>query len=76
MVKSLKSSSLDSKVLKLGMQHRGLKLYKNYTNNDPGLTLTYFTARTNLVATWGIFLQSFDGKNLQQMTKLTENLCL
>ena len=36
-------------ILKLGMQHRGLKLYKLYINSDPGLTLTYFTARSNLV---------------------------
>ena len=36
-------------ILKLGMQHWGLKLYKVYINSDPGLTLTYFTARSNLV---------------------------
>ena len=36
-------------ILKLGMQHRGLKLYKVFINSDPGLTLTYFTARSNLV---------------------------
>ena len=36
-------------ILKLGMQHRGLKLYKIYINSDPRLTLTYFTARSNLV---------------------------
>ena len=35
-------------ILKLGMQHRGIKLYKVYINGDPGLTLTYFTARSNL----------------------------
>ena len=35
-------------ILKLGMQHRGLKLYKVYINGDPRLTLTYFTARSNL----------------------------
>ena len=35
--------------LKFGMQHWGLKLYKVYINIDPGLTLTYFTARSNLV---------------------------
>ena len=35
-------------ILKLGMQHQGLKLYKVYINSDPGLTLTYFTARSNL----------------------------
>ena len=31
------------------MQHRGLKLYKVYINSCPGLTLIYFTARSNLV---------------------------
>ena len=35
-------------ILKLGMQHRGLKLYKVCINGDPGLTLNYFTARLNL----------------------------
>ena len=34
---------------KLGMQHRVLKYYQIRSNNDPGLTLTYFTARSNLV---------------------------
>ena len=28
--------------MKLGLQHQGLKLYKVYINDDPGLTLTYF----------------------------------
>ena len=37
-------------ILKLGLQHQGLKLYKVYINDDPELTLTYFTARSNLVA--------------------------
>ena len=35
----------------------GIKLYKVYLIDDPGLTLTYFTARSNLVACtfeWGI----------------------
>ena len=36
-------------ILKLGMQHQFLKLYKVYINNDPGLTLTYFTALSNWV---------------------------
>ena len=35
--------------LKLGMQHRVLKYYQVCSNDDPGLTLTYFTARSNLV---------------------------
>ena len=35
--------------LKLGMQHRVLEYYQIYLNDDPGLTLTYFTAMSNLV---------------------------
>ena len=30
--------------LKLGMQHRVLEYYQVCSNDDPGLTLTYFTA--------------------------------
>ena len=33
--------------LKLGMQHRVLKYYQVCSNDDPGLTLTYFMARSN-----------------------------
>ena len=35
-------------ILKFGMQHRGIKFYKVCINGDPGLTLTYFTARSKL----------------------------
>ena len=35
--------------LKLGMHHRVFEYYQVCSNNDPGLTLTYFTARSNLV---------------------------
>ena len=35
--------------LKVRMLHRVLKYYQVYSNDDPGLTLTYFTARSNLV---------------------------
>ena len=35
--------------LKLGSQHRVLKYYQICSNDDPWLTLTYFTARSNLV---------------------------
>ena len=35
--------------LKLGMQHWVLKYHQVYSNDDPGLTLTYFTARSNLI---------------------------
>ena len=47
--------------LKLSMQHRGLKVYKGYISDDPGLAMTYFTARSNLVACafeWRKLLQS------------------
>ena len=33
-------------ILKLGMYHLGLKFYKVFVNDDPGLTLTYFMARS------------------------------
>ena len=35
--------------LKVCMQHRVLKYYHVCSNDDPGLTLTYFTARSNMV---------------------------
>ena len=35
--------------LKLGMRHRVFEYYQVCSNNDPGLTLTYFTARSKLV---------------------------
>ena len=35
--------------LKLSMQHWVLKYYQFCSNDYPGLTLTYFTARPNLV---------------------------
>ena len=63
-------------ILKLGMKHRGLKLSKVYINDDPGLTLTYFTARSNWVTCMfelGKLLPShLMEKNLQQRTILTE----
>ena len=34
---------------KLGMKHWGLQPIMVYSNNYPGVTLTYFTARSNLV---------------------------
>ena len=35
--------------LKLGMQHWMLEDYQICSNDDPGLTLTYFAAKSNLV---------------------------
>ena len=55
-------------ILKLGVQHQGLKVYKVYINDDPGLTLTYFTARSNWVNysfKWGkTVTKSFNGGKL------------
>ena len=36
-------------ILKVYMQHRVLKYFQVYSNDDPELTLTYFTARSNLI---------------------------
>ena len=36
--------------LKLGIHHRVLEYYQVCLNDGPGLTLTYFTARSNLVS--------------------------
>ena len=33
-------------ILKLGMKHQAMELYKVYINRDPWMTLTYFTARS------------------------------
>ena len=50
-----------------------------YSNDDPRLILTYFTARSNLVPyafIWGKTVwKSFNGRNLQQMTRVTKGLC-
>ena len=57
--KSFFSRARSPIVLKLGMYHWGFKLYKVYINDDPGLTLTYFTARSNWVICtfeWGKLL--------------------
>ena len=36
-------------ILNLSMHHQVLEYYQVCSNDDPGLTLTYFTARSNLV---------------------------
>ena len=63
-------------VLKLGVYHWGLKLYKVYINDYPGLTLTYFYDRSNWVACtfeWGKLFQSHLMEEiLPQRTILTE----
>ena len=42
--------------LNVGIQHQVLEYYQVYSNDDPGLTLTYLMARSNLVPyafVWG-----------------------
>ena len=46
-------------ILKHGLKHQAMKLYKVNINHDPGMTLTYFTARSTWVAhafEWGKLL--------------------
>ena len=33
-------------ILKLGVKHQAMELYKVYINHDLGMTLIYFTARS------------------------------
>ena len=50
MVKTLKKFLLlNQKADDLGMQHWVLEYYQICSNDDPGLTLTYFTTRSILV---------------------------
>ena len=35
--------------LKVGVQHQVLEYYQVRSNDDPGMTLTFFMARSNLV---------------------------
>ena len=47
-------------ISKLNMKYQGLELYKIYTNHDPGMTLTYFVARSTYAShafEWGKLLQ-------------------
>ena len=53
-------------ILKRGMQQWGLQFYKVYVHEDPRLTVTHFTARSNLVA----FL--LNGKNCYKVIKWEE----
>ena len=43
------SGSKRPMTLKLGKQHPVYTYYQVYSNDDPVLTLTYFTARSNLL---------------------------
>ena len=71
--------------LGLGIQHWGLGPNKVCSNDDLGLTLTFFMARSNLLPYAFIWenthsfrknvRKSFNGRNLHQMTRVTKCLC-
>ena len=57
--------------LKLGMQHRVPEYYQVYSNDEPGLTLTYFMARSNLVSYAFVWEK---GKTMDFSEKFQRNL--
>ena len=65
--------------LKLGMKHQAMELYKVCINYDPGMTLTFFTARSTYAAhafEWEkIGKCQLMAKNLLGMRKWTEYSC-
>ena len=67
-------------ILKLGMKHLGMELYKVYINHDPWMTLTCLTAWSTWVAhafEWEkIGKRYVMAENLLGMSKWTEDLCL
>ena len=62
-------------ILKLGMKHLGMELYKVYINHDPGMTLTYFRSPMHLNGK-KIGKCHVMAENLLGMSKWTEDLCL
>ena len=48
-LKQIFSRTKQPMTLKGGMRHRVLKYYQVCSNDDTGLTMTYFTARSDLV---------------------------
>ena len=53
-------------ILKLGMEHYVLKLYKVNINDDPEFTLTYFTTMSNLAKiVFVLTVAQISGKCLQ-----------
>ena len=45
-VRSSRARCPATALMKLGMKHQAMELYKVYINHDPGMTLTFFTARS------------------------------
>ena len=64
-------------ILKLGMQHLGLKLCKMCINDDPGCTLTYFTttSRNNMRLNGEICNKVIKWVNLASNDQIDKDLC-
>ena len=45
-IKNLFSRTRRPMILKLGMKHQAIELYKVYINHDPGMTLAHVIARS------------------------------
>ena len=64
-------------ILKLGMKHLGIELYKICINHDPWVTLTFLRQgqlRSPMYSNGEFILMSFEGQNLQLIGKWTEFL--
>ena len=55
-------------ILKVGVKHLGMEFYKFYINHDPGMTLTYFTARSTQV------VHAFEWKKIGKCHVMAGNL--
>ena len=62
-------------ILKLGMEHRGLKIYKVYINDYPPPTLTYFTAKSNL-ASYAFEWSNLSESHLMANDKWAKAVCI
>ena len=51
-------------ILKLGVKHQAMELYKVYINHDHGMTLTFFTARSPMHLNGKNRRMSFNGRKL------------
>ena len=64
-------------ILKLGMKHQAMVLYKVCINHDPGMTLTFFTARLPTHLNGENFYKLANGLNLYDLKKkLTPEVAL
>ena len=62
-------------ILKCGMKHQAIELYKFYINHDPGMTSTFFYSKVNLAHAFEwekIGKCNLMAKNLLGMSKWTE----